>query len=196
MTIFYSVVEDDPLDSGGNSRVIDGLADSTIEGHDGRHRRQTFLGHKAWCDRCKSAGEIIAAAGCRDSLRTFDATLGRYEALGDDKVLCNCPSPPRIIPVYGRSSMIIDDTDGVSNWAAAAASRQSSGESRDFDEQVRSVVCGAVLAGYPYFIKTADGRTSYGRTDVEGNLPRIETQEAKDYTVYWGDDALAKQPGS
>ena len=36
MTIFYGVVEDDPLDSGGNSKVIDGLDDSTIQGQDNR----------------------------------------------------------------------------------------------------------------------------------------------------------------
>jgi len=65
-----------------------------------------------------------------------------------------------------------------------------------FDEQVRVAATGAALKDYPYFIKTADGQTSYGRTDVDGILPRIEAQEAIDYTVYWGDAALAKQDGN
>lgn len=195
MTIFYSVVEDDPLDSGEGSLVIDGTANCTIEGEDGRHRRMTFLGHKAWCNRCKSAGEIVAAAGCHDSLRMFDVPLGRYQAVGGDKVICKCSSPPRIIPVFGRSWTLIEDTGGIGSAAAADLPRQTSRGPEDFDEQVRSVARGSALADYPYFLETADGRTSYGRTDAGGNLPRIESQEAGDYTVYWGDEALAKQDG-
>lgn len=48
MTVYYAIVEDDPLDNGGNSRVIGGADHSTIEGPDGRERRQTHLGHEAW----------------------------------------------------------------------------------------------------------------------------------------------------
>jgi hypothetical protein len=195
MAIFYSVVEGDPLDSGENSHVIDGLANCTIEGPDARHRRMTFLGHMAWCDRCKSAGEIVAAAGCRDNRRMFDATLGRYQALGGDKVLCKCSSPPRIIPVYGRSWMVIDDTGGVGNATAADSSRESFQEPGSFDEQVWSVATGTTLDGYPYFIETADGRTFNGRTEANGRLPRVVTDSAGEYTVHWGDEALARQAG-
>ena len=195
MPIYYAVVEGDPLDSGEGSHVAEGRNFCTIEGEDGRHRRMTFLGHKAWCDRCKSAGEIFAAAGCHESRRMFDGTSGRRQALGGDKVLCKCPSPPSIIPVYGLRSKVFDDTDGVRNATAEVSSGQWSRERRDFDEQVRSVVNGTALAGYPYFLETADGRTSSGRTDAEGNLPRVETQEADKYIVHWGDDALARQQG-
>jgi hypothetical protein len=82
------------------------------------------------------------------------------------------------------------------NAATAIESAPSSLAAGTFDEQVRAAVLGAALKDYPYFIKTADGRTSCGRTDADGNLPRIETQEAIDYTVYWGDAALAKQDGN
>jgi hypothetical protein len=177
MAIFYSVVEDDPLDSGENSRVIDGLANCTIEGQDGRHRRMTFLGHMAWCDRCKSAGEIVAAAGCLDNRRMFDATLGRYQALGGDKVLCKCATPPRIIPVYGRSWMVFDDTGGVSPAAATFPPGASSQMAGSFDEQyvLRDAMTSRPLANMRYRIRTAAGRTFDGVTDAEGHTKRVTT---------------------
>jgi hypothetical protein len=49
------------------------------------------------------------------------------------------------------------------------------------------------IEGYPYFMEMADGRTSVGRVDASGKLPRIVTEEASEYTVYWGDQALARQ---
>jgi hypothetical protein len=195
MATFYSVVEDDPLDSGGNSRVIDGLANCTIQGNDGRDRRMAFLGHKAWCDRCKSVGEIVAAAGCADSLRMFDVAIGRYQAVGNDKVICGCSSAPRIIPVHGRNWMLVDDNESIDNMVTGGLSSTSSHVSTGFDERVRSIACGAAMDGYPYFVETADGRTSCGRTDANGNLPRIETPRDESYTVYWGDEALARQSG-
>ncbi|MFM0250286.1 PAAR domain-containing protein [Paraburkholderia sediminicola] len=195
MTTFYSVVEGDPLDSGGNSRIIDGLANCTIRGDDGRDRRMAFLGHKAWCDRCKSAGEIVAAARCGVNLRMFDATIRRYQAVGNDKVMCGCPSAPRIIPVYGRSWMLIDESGSVSTAATEISSSMSSLASARVDEQVKAVARGAAMEGYPYFAETADGHTSYGRTDANGSLPRIETQGDDSYTVHWGDEALARRSG-
>ncbi|MFL9900070.1 PAAR domain-containing protein [Paraburkholderia fungorum] len=195
MATFYGVVDGDPLDSGENSRVTGGLDNWTIQGEDGRDRRMAFLGHKAWCDRCKSVGEIVAAAKCAGDLRTFDVISGRYQAVGNDRVMCKCPSPPRIIPVYGRSWMIVDDSAGINNAATGTSSATSSPASLSFDEQVKPIASGTALEGYPYFAETADGRTSYGRTDADGHLPRIETQGDDSYTVHWGDEALARQSG-
>lgn len=47
----------------------------------------------------------------------------------------------------------------------------------------------------PYFIETKDGRKFSGRATADGTLPRIETYDAEEYAVYWGDDALAKMEG-
>jgi hypothetical protein len=192
MTTFYSVGGGDPLDSGGNSRVTDGLVNWMIRGDVGRDRPMVFLGHKAWCDRCKSVGEIVAAARCADNLRTFDATIGRYQAVGNDKVIGKCPSPRRIIPVYGRSWMLIDDSGSISNAASGVPSPTSSLVPARFDEPANSIAHGAALEGYPYFAETANGHTSYGRTDANGNSPRIETRGDESFTVHWGDDALAR----
>ncbi|MCP3714584.1 MULTISPECIES: hypothetical protein [unclassified Paraburkholderia] len=63
----------------------------------------------------------------------------------------------------------------------------------DYDEQVRGVMARASLSGYPYYIETDSGGVYSGRVDSSGLLPRIATREAERYTVYWGDEALAKQ---
>ena len=34
-----------------------------------------------------------------------------------------------------------------------------------------------------------------GRADAHGLLPRIDTDGEDEYTVYWGDEALAKMDG-
>jgi hypothetical protein len=193
LTIFYSVVEGDPLDSGGSSAVIEGLADCTIEGEDGRHRKQAFLGHKAWCDRCKSAGVIVAAAGCATNLRMFDRTIGQHEAVGGDEIMCKCPTAPRIIAVHGRNCMIIDGGGKINNTAASTSLQETPPGLRNFDEQVRAIARIGAMEGYPYFVETAGGRTYNGYTDKNGHLPRITTGDDESYTVYWGDDALAKQ---
>lgn len=171
--IYYSVVEGDPLDSGGNSRVITGLKNCTITDDTGRPRRMAFIGHEAWCDRCHSAGEIVSAAGCPNSLRTFDIPTGRYQAVGGDKVICKCPSPPRIIPVYGRSWTLTDDRGGVShltNVVPATAPRM-------YDEQyiLRDANTLRPLANIHYRIRTAAGRTFVGVTDAYGHTQRVIT---------------------
>ncbi|RDS80016.1 PAAR domain-containing protein [Dyella psychrodurans] len=118
MAIFYAVVEDDPLDSGG--RVLMGNRRSTITGPDGRPRRMAFLGDQAWCDTCKSLGEIVASPGSPQQRRIFDATIGQRQALGDDLVLCKCAKHPRIIPMYGRKfSITVNSATAVAQTATA-----------------------------------------------------------------------------
>lgn len=61
------------------------------------------------------------------------------------------------------------------------------------DEQVRAVDhSGQPLAGVPYFVEVEDGRTYAGTTGADGKLPRIRTETAGNYVVYWYDEALAK----
>jgi hypothetical protein len=119
MAIFYAVVEDDPLDSGG--QVLTGNRRGTISGPDGRLRRMAFLGDKAWCDTCKSLGEIVASPGSPQQRRIFDAVIGQRQALGDDLVLCKCAKHPRIIPMYGRKfSITVNSSTTIAQQAAAS----------------------------------------------------------------------------
>lgn len=62
-----------------------------------------------------------------------------------------------------------------------------------FDEQTHLV--SACIAGVPFHISLADGRTLSGKADANGLLPRICTESESHYTVYWGDEALARTGG-
>lgn len=60
-----------------------------------------------------------------------------------------------------------------------------------FDEQIRASASSVSLEGYPYLIEMADGRMFSGCVESGGALPRMMTGDnASEYTVYWGDDAL------
>lgn len=59
-----------------------------------------------------------------------------------------------------------------------------------YDEQPQ--LASAPVEGLPYFIETLDGRTFSGRAGPDGLLPRIETYGEDEYTVLWGDEALAR----
>jgi hypothetical protein len=126
MAILYSVVEDDPLDSGGSSRVFASRRSCTIKGEDGKRRRMVSIGDDAWCDACKSAGAIVAGVTLPDKKRLLDVPSGRRQAVGGDIVLCKCAQHPRIIALNGRSWKIVDDTGGIYGGAVAAAASYAS----------------------------------------------------------------------
>jgi uncharacterized Zn-binding protein involved in type VI secretion len=139
-------------------------------------------------------GDVATCSNCKGTHRIFGTGKGISDG---DSVLCPCGKNRAIVgsnPGYFLNSS--PGSPSASNAAAAIESTSSSLATSTFDEQVRVAAPGAARKDYPYFIKTADGQTSYGRTDADGNLPRIEAQEAIDYTVYWGDAALAKQDGN
>lgn len=111
MGIFYHIVEDDPLDNGSGSQVIEGQSNCTIQGPDGKPRNQTFLGHRAYCGVCKSTGPIAPGPGTPgDSLRMYDAVICAREAVEGDIVLCKCGRSPKVIATYGRMSFIKADS--------------------------------------------------------------------------------------
>jgi hypothetical protein len=182
MAIFYSVVEDDPLDSGGTSRVIEGSPSCTIQGDDGRVRNQTFLGQKAWCDACKSIGVIVAAPGSPDGLRMHDWELNAHEALGGDLVFCNCKRPPRIISVHGRSCMIIDDgcESAVAGTPIAAASAAQSARQQFDDRYVLRDANGAPLRNMRYMLRRGEGPAEGGTTDDKGQTHLLATVASKE----------------
>jgi hypothetical protein len=97
----------------------------------------------------------------------------------------------------------LNDRDGVSNqagqvvptsfflnadnqWAPVAPAQY---EAR-YDEQPKLQEPRA--EGMPYFVQTMDGRTFSGRVGSNGLLPRIDTYGEDEYTVLWGDEALAR----
>jgi len=96
----------------------------------------------------------------------------------------------------------LNDLDGVSNgdgsvptsfflnadghWTGTAPAA----EKARYDEQV--LLQHRRAEGLPYRIETMDGRVFSGRIGPDGLLPRVDTFGEDEYTVLWGDDALAK----
>ncbi|CAJ0718933.1 hypothetical protein LMG6871_02630 [Ralstonia edaphis] len=151
-----------------------------------------LIAGRAYCEACKSVGIIAKAGGPRRM-----EFMGEV-ALDGDEVLCKCPTPQRIVAVLAGDAWYEDMGGGerASHAAttgdphAAAASR---GASASHDEQTHLV--SPHLEGVPYYIETSDGRTFSGRAPADGALPRVVTQGEEEYTVFWGDEALAKQAG-
>lgn len=173
----------------GDATTTGGRVIGSSTGYTDHGKKLALDGDVATCSNCKGTHRIFGTGkGISDK--------GRNVVVDDDSVLCPCGKNRVIVgsnPGYFLNSDV--GSPSASNAAAAIESASSSLVTGTVDERVHASALGVALKDYPYFIKTADGRTSYGRTDADGNLPRIETQEANDYTVYWGDAALAKQQG-
>ncbi|KDB06189.1 hypothetical protein LIG30_0463 [Burkholderia sp. lig30] len=179
MSIYYAVVEGDPLTSGGNSQVMEGVPHSTIEGPDRRLRSQTLVGQKAWCDACKSVGIIVPAPGSPDTLRErFNfADYQGQEALGGDLVICKCEQHPQVIAVYGRTSMIVDVDSGPGNVipgsapaAAAAMTAMTVPATAAYDDRfVLRSANGQALPHTAYAVQRESGSFEYGETDGAGH---------------------------
>jgi uncharacterized Zn-binding protein involved in type VI secretion len=174
----------------GDLTTTGGRVIGTSPGYTDHSKKLALDGDVATCSNCKGTHRIFGTGkGISDR--------GRNVVVDGDSVLCPCGKNRAIVgsnPGYFLNSS--PGSPSASNAAAAIESTSSSLATSTFDEQVRVAAPGAARKDDPYFIKTADGQTSYGRTDADGNLPRIEAQEAIDYTVYWGDAALAKQDGN
>lgn len=77
--------------------------------------------------------------------------------------------------------------------SSAGSSNSSNSESEEtFDEkiQVTCSVTGKPIADYPFFVTKQNGETLSGRTDKDGHLPRIETENEQSLDVVFGDEAL------
>ena len=148
MGIYYAVVEGDPLDNGGDSRVIEGAPYATIAGPDGCSRAQTHLGQKAWCCVCESVGVIAAGSGISEYLRGWDERLNSMEAVGGDIVLCKCERQPRIVSVHARCCQYIDVSNGSTApfCASTAPSPATLAESHEELEHYFEIVDSSMVA--------------------------------------------------
>jgi len=151
-----------------------------------------YIGQTAFCNACKSSGVIAKSGGPYRSTHG-----GREVALDRDVLRCQCPSPP---PIIARMQSIsrIEDRLGSGDVMAASNMRFSANsyDAGQYDEKIVVTGLADMTKSYPYFIETSDGRTFQGRLDSSGHLPRIYTDTASEYVVYWGDEALAKQDGA
>ncbi|MGH8781816.1 PAAR domain-containing protein [Paraburkholderia sp.] len=168
----------DPTTTGG---VVIALS-STI--HDGT-RKVALSGDLATCRNCKGTFRIFGTGkGMSEK--------GRDVVIDGDRVLCPC-GKNRVI-VGSNPGIFLEGGGGLEGSGGVVASTQS--DRQPYDEQVRVVAPGAVLEGYPYVIENAGTRIASGHLDKSGRLPRVYTDSCEDYTVHWGDEALAKQDGA
>ncbi|QTD92644.1 PAAR domain-containing protein [Burkholderia anthina] len=174
----------DSLSSGGTVNPYDSPP-FRVHGH-----QAALIGGHAFCAACQSVGTIAKAGG------PYRIKFRGEVALDNDVVLCGCAIQPHIVALLGGEAWC---HDGIKGLGEVISGRTLTGEivsvrKGTFDEQVR--VTQEATEGLPYYIETADGRMHFGRLDASGKLPRIHTgDDASDYTVYWGDDALSKQNG-
>lgn len=175
----HQIVEGDPLTSGG--QVVGGASHATIEGPDGVSRRQTHLGHEAWCEACKSFGVVAEGSGIPDHLRAWDERLQAKEAVDGDIVLCKCERPPQVIAQYGRL-VEYRDFDGNAGVAPPAASSPVS-----HDEQFTLTdATGNALADTYYTVRLPSGELSHGVTDSSGRTDRYWTDGSCSINFYLG----------
>ena len=144
----------------------------TFHGH-----KAALVGNAAFCSTCKTKGVIAMSGGTRRL--GFGST--RDTALDGDVVLCGCKSHPRIVALLAGESWVEDADTGITRDSTA------------YDEQIKATHSTVDLAGYPYVIETADGRTYSGHVQADGTLPRISTDSESDYSIVWGDQALAHE---
>ncbi|RKT26394.1 PAAR motif-containing protein [Paraburkholderia sp. RAU2J] len=145
-------------------------------------------GDEATCGNCKGTFKIFGTGqGMSEK--------GRVVVVDGDLVLCPC-NRNRVI-VGNNPGIFLQCDDGQSSGThIRKTATVVASSSAVYDEQVCATAPGTLLAGYPYYVEVADGRIESGRIDTSGRLPRIVTGNNSDsYTVFWGDEALAKQFG-
>lgn len=158
----------------------------------------SFYGHQAamigahvYCNACKRTGVLAKAGGpCRFIHHNSEI------ALDGDILLCNCLTPPRMIASMQDNARHDDlaESLGIVVSSRTADGGASSVLTGAFDEQIAVTQC-AEIEGYPYFIETKDRRVCSGRVGADLRLQRVHTDTADSYTVFWGDEALARQAG-
>ncbi len=164
-----------------------------------------YIGHKVHCPKCRGDFPIVEGV--------LTATFyGKGVAVAGMKTSCGATL---------IASQFTDTIEWSSGASGSNAAEQSAGvvgavtaalapgalparvaaneavahqATQKFDEQPQ--LQDDAIAGIPYLVETKDGRKLSGRATVEGMLPRIETYDEEEYTVYWGDDALAKMEGA
>ncbi|GGD96141.1 PAAR domain-containing protein [Caballeronia grimmiae] len=162
-----------------------------VHGH-----QAALIGGAAYCPVCKTTGYIAKDGGPR-RMNLFVSEI----AVHDDVVVCGCPEHPRIFAELAGEAWYDDMAETLRNTGlrktegggAPLGLAASATDNVSFGEQIRANASHIRLDGYPYLIEMADGRVFSGRVDSSGALPRMMTGDnADEYTVYWGEDALER----
>ncbi|RXV67176.1 PAAR domain-containing protein [Burkholderia stabilis] len=174
-----AVRDRDPTTTGG---FVIAVASTIFD--NGKH--VAIDGDEATCANCKGAFKILGSA-------TRMTCHGQRVVLDGDPVLCPCGKNKVITGC--DSKIFYEEGNALTDTASTIEARPFMPIApSQYDETVKCMARVSTLAGYPYYIETADGRAYSGRVNNSGMLPRIDTRTAAgDYVVYWGDEAIGKQ---
>jgi uncharacterized Zn-binding protein involved in type VI secretion len=143
---------------------------------------------------CPLPGHGVVTIIEGDPLLTDD---GKPIALEGHKCSCGCSlisTLSTFVRSYeGGGAGIAGAAGGLASALASSAGKRNDTQLSKYDEQPQ--LAAPPIEGVPYYVKTMDGRTFSGKIGTDGLLPRINTSGEDEYTVYWGDDALAKMEG-
>lgn len=142
--------------------------------------------------KCPKKGHGVCTIVEGDPTWTID---GRNVALEGHKTSCGAvliSTLPNVMRNYQGIGKASSGT-GIASAASGAATVAQKNSAKQYDEMGQLEGEGNTdLIGLPYFIEVFDGRTFDGRVGEDGKMPRIFTEIEDEFTVYWGDEALAK----
>lgn len=151
----------------------------TFHGH-----MTALIGGDAYCEKCKSVGLIAKAGG------PYRPKYGaaREAALDGDIVLCNCPTPSRIIAKLSQESWCSDKAEHyetIARQAALLAAGTNDASHHDEQFTLRDARARALAATY-YTIRFTSGFVVHGITDGLGRTARYKTNGAQNIALYLG----------
>lgn len=149
----------DRLSTGGHVLNDSGAVNCTYYGH-----RAALIGGGAYCEVCKTTGEI-AKAGGPGRRRWRDREI----ALDSDIVLCRCEIPPHIGAVLSRET-----------WHEDGGVAHDDGPLTCYGEQYElKDAAGRPLAGVRYRVRTNSETVLSGVTDASGRTGRVNADSMK-----------------
>lgn len=180
-------------DRGGNAVITEGLEFVTCSNPPPCVQIATLY-MKTYCAACKQEG-FIAPEGSR---LPGTGPNGKPWALSGDINVCGCNPPPVFYAERGMKMIVTSEEARASKKDKLAQTADDKGEvvatradvAPCYDEQVRVGIGTTLPQNYPYLIEMSNGRTFAGYVNGDGVLPRIHSETADSYTIYWGEDAL------
>lgn len=173
----------DKTNHGGT--VLEGFPTATLYG-----KPIAGKGHKVHCPKCRGTFEIAEGVGNHGFYEVNTAVEGMRTTCG--AVLLASQHTTTIELAAGTGESVSPEVATQASEATLVSNAEAGDHADLFDEQVLLQGEAASTEGLPYFIVTKDGRTWSGRVESDGLLPRIATLGEKNYTVWWGDEALAQ----
>lgn len=172
------IVLGDKTDHGGEVIEASGVTDT-------HGKRIARVGDKVQCPK-KGHGTTIITTG--DNTMLIDGKAAAYHG---------CKTSCGATLISSQSVTTVDFGGGSSS--TQIESQRTSVEDKplkfEFDEMIQAIdpVSGSPIAGIAYYIEAQNGQSYSGLTDAEGRCQRVDTQQAEELKVWFGEEAEQKQ---